>query len=307
MRVFVAGAAGFIGRAACRALAAAGHEVTGLARSAEKAAVLEREGARAILGSLDEPESFLGKAGSSEAVVHLAATWFDGRETAEQAKRINEQIAGWTRSLARLALQARSRILVLGSTSCMYGDRGGAVTSEEAPHRPDGYGRILEASHRALAEICGREPLPTSTILPGWVYGEGSWLPDMLRQIRGGRTSYLIDGGEYRLGYVHVDDVGEAFRLAVEKAEAASAFNLADDDPVTVREFVEAAARLLGAQLPRGVSREEALRERGEVSVEALVSSARLDTSAAKKRLGWRPRYPSIREGLPGVIRAAGA
>jgi uncharacterized protein YbjT (DUF2867 family) len=102
MRVFVAGATGFIGRATCRALVAAGHEVRGLARDPEKAARLASDGTRPVIGSLDEPESFLKAAGRPEVIVHLAATWFDGRETIEQALGIGERIKAWTIGLAQL-------------------------------------------------------------------------------------------------------------------------------------------------------------------------------------------------------------
>ena len=83
MKVFVSGATGFIGRATCRALAAVGHEVTGLARTRDKARALESDWVRAIVGTLDDPDSYLGAAGRPEVVVHLAATWISGQETIE--------------------------------------------------------------------------------------------------------------------------------------------------------------------------------------------------------------------------------
>ena len=88
MQVFVAGATGFIGNATCRALVKAGHEVTGLARSSEKAARLKSQGLRPVVGNLEEASSFVKEAGRPEALIHLAAPRFAGRETLEESERI---------------------------------------------------------------------------------------------------------------------------------------------------------------------------------------------------------------------------
>ncbi|HEV8201796.1 MAG TPA: NAD(P)-dependent oxidoreductase [Candidatus Polarisedimenticolia bacterium] len=134
-------------------------------------------------------------------------------------------------------------------------------------------------------------------------YGAGSWFPETVRQIRSGRTTHLIGDGETHLGYVEIGDVGEAFRLAAEKGAAGTRFNVADEEPLTVRQFVDETARTLGVAKPRGVSFDEALAERGPVFVEALTSPASLDIESTRRELGWRPRYPSIRQGLPAAVR----
>jgi nucleoside-diphosphate-sugar epimerase len=293
MRVFVTGATGFIGRSACRSLAAAGHEVIGLARDEAKAGVLEKLGVRVIVGTLDDPGTFLEQAGRPEAIVHLAATWFDGPETIEQARRIGERVLGWTRPLARLAVESKSRIFVfagnnrIGSADC-------------GPQRPVGYDRILAPSQTFLETAAG---VPLTVLVPGWVYGAGSWFPDTVREIRGGQTHHLIGDGEVHLGYVEVGDVGEAFRLAAEKGAAGTIFNVVDEEPFTVKQFVEEAARALGVPAPRGISRDQARHDRGQVFLEALTSPASLDIGPTRRELGWWPRFTSVRKGLPVVLR----
>lgn len=296
MRVFVAGATGFIGRAAARSLAAAGHEVTGLARDAAKAGHLERDGVRALVGSLDDPGTFLGPAGRVDAVVHLAVTWFEGLETIEEADRIAARIFGWTRSLAELAVVSNSRLFVFTGSNVTAA--GGA-----APRRPVGYDRLLEPSQTWLEDASG---LPLTVVEPGWVYGAGSWFPAAAREIRAGQTHHLVDDGAARLGYVDLEDVGEAFRLAVEKGAAGSTYTVVDDEPLTVREFVAETARAQGVPMPRGVGRAQAMVERGPVFVEALTTSAHLDTGRTRRELGWRPRRRSVRDGLPPLLRSLG-
>ena len=304
MRVFVAGATGFIGRATCRALVAAGHEVRGLARDRDKAALLEREGTLPVIGTLDEPASFLKAADRPEAIVHLAATWFQGRETIDQARAIGERIREWTRALARLGLDSGTRIFVFGGSNVNQTE-GRPEAGALAPDEVVGYDRILEPAQTYL-ETEARD-LPLTVVLPGWVYGAGSWFPELVREIREGRTTHVVDGGEARLGYVHVEDVGEAFRLAVEKCAARRVYNVVDEEGLTASQFAEATARAMGAAEPRGVSREQAIEERGEVYCEALTCSVGLDISRTRRELGWRPRHPTSREGIPVALRALGA
>jgi nucleoside-diphosphate-sugar epimerase len=302
MRVFVAGATGFIGRAACRALAAAGHEVTGLARDETKARDLATLGVRVIVGTLDDPGTFLAQADRPEAIVHLAATWFDGPETIEQAGRIGDRILGWTRSLARLGIESKSRSFVFAGNNRLPVRR--PDSADAGPHRPVGYDRILAPSQTYLETAAG---IPLTMLVPGWVYGAGSWFPEAVRQIRAGQTHHLIGDGEVHLGYVEVGDVGEAFRLAAEKGAAGTSFNVVDEEPLTVRQFVEETARALGVPPPRGFTHDQARHDRGQVFLEALTSPASLDIGPTRRELGWRPRFTSAREGLPVVLRTLGA
>src|SRR6266850_3632751 len=294
MRVLVAGATGFIGRATCRALAATGHEVTGLARTRDKALALESDRVRAIVGTLDDPDSYLAAAGHPEVVVHLAATWISGRETIEKAQSVGARILEWTRGLARLAADSSCRIFVFCGSSV---DQGEGAASEAV-----GYDRLLNPSQSYLKTHARQVPL--AVVLPGWVYGPGSWFPDLVREIRSGVTTHIVGDGSAPLGYVHVDDVGEAFRLAVEKGAAGATYNVVDEEGLTARRFVEATARALGQAMPRGVSREQAIRERGQVYAEALTCPVDLDLARTRRDLGWRPRYPTSREGLPPALRA---
>ena len=302
MKVFVAGATGFIGRASCRALVAAGHEVHGLARDPIKADSLERDGITPVVGSLDDPASFARGAERPEAIVHLAATWFDGRETIEQARAIAERIRAWTRSLARLGLESGARIFVFGGSNV---NRAGGAKRADESDRAIGYDRLLAPSQESLIEEA--PGLPVTVLVPGWVYGAGSWFSELVRDIRAGRTTHVVDEGSARLGYVHLEDVGEAFRLAVEKGAAGRVYNLTDEEGLSARQFVEATARAMGAATPRGVSRLEAVEERGAVYAEALTSPADLDIHRTQEDLGWRLRYPASREGIPAALRSLGA
>jgi nucleoside-diphosphate-sugar epimerase len=304
MKVFVTGATGFIGRATCRALVSGGHQVSGLARSHAKAGSLEEAGAAAIIGDLDDPCSVFDQLGRSEVIIHLASPWFEGRETLEQARSIGRRLLVWSQSVSDWAIESRCRLLVHGEGELSYGDHGSEPVTEDTPHRPVGYGRMSAAACEHLLERAHRDHLPLAVLYPGWVYGPGSWFPGLVREIVSGKTRHLVGDGSAYLGYVELDDVGQAFRLAAERASAGARYNIGDDEPCTAREFVEITARAMGKPMPRGLSPEQAAEECGEVYLESLEASTRLDSSRARHELGWKPRYSSAREGVPIAIQA---
>jgi nucleoside-diphosphate-sugar epimerase len=230
MRVFVTGATWFIGRSACRSLTAAEHEVIGLAHDEARAGALEKLGVRVIVGTLDDPGTFLAQLDRHEAIVHLAAAGFDGPETIEQARRNGERILAWTRPLARLAVESKSRIIVFAGNNQIG-------SADAGPQRPVGYDRILGPAQTYIETATG---VPLMVLVPGWVYGAGSWFPGTVRQIQAGQTHHLIGDAEVDLRYVEVGDVGEAFRLAAEKCAAGTSFNVVDEE--------------LGVPAARGVS-----------------------------------------------------
>ncbi len=304
MKVFVTGATGFIGLAACQKLVSAGHEVRGLARSREKARIIEEVGVIPILGDLDDPGRAFRQVGPAEAIVNLASPWFVGRETLEQARSIGRRLLEWSRALADWALETNCRLLVHGDGELSYGDHGAERVTEETPHRPIGYGRMSVPAQEHFKKRASENSLPLVLMYPGWVYGPGGWFTGVVREIASGETRHLVDDGSVYLGYVERDDVGEAFRLAVEKARPGSRYNIGDNDPRTVRQFVEETARVLDCPMPRGISRERAERECGEVYLESHVSSTRIVNTRARTDLDWAPRYGSIRDGLPVAVAA---
>ena len=302
MHVFVAGATGFIGNATCRALVKAGHEVAGLATSEEKAARLKSQGVRPIVGNLEDATSFVKEAGRPEALIHLAAPRFAGRETLEESERIGSLLLGWTRTLTRWALESSVRVFIFGGTFQIHRDDVREPHREASPHRPLGYDHLHYPSQSYLENAAVRDGLPLMVLVPGWVYGPGQWFVSLVHEVRAGQTSHLIGDGAAQIGYVELDDAGEAFRLAAERDRPRGFYNIADDDPCSVRQFVERTARAIGSPMPRGLDPGQARERYGEIFVESRTTSAHLDNSGARDWLGWRPRHATTRDGIPAPL-----
>ena len=195
MKVLVTGATGYIGRAAVEALQKAGHQVTGLVRSPEKARELERLGASPLVGDLHQTELIAEAARAADATIHTANT------NAADAAQTDVDV---TRAILK-ALEGTGKIFVYTSGVWVFGSTGGHVADENTPtnptplvaHRPPLEREVLAYKDRGVRSI---------VIRPAAVYGRGGGgLFTMLTQSAGepGGVRFVGDGAA-RWSFVHV-------------------------------------------------------------------------------------------------------
>lgn len=187
------------------------------------------------------------------------------------------------------------------STTGVYGDHGGRWVFEETPLAPlsaEARRRVAaEAAWRSLADDTGA-PL-TIFRLPG-LYGPGR---SALDRVRAGDARRLVSPGQV-FSRLHLDDAASAIAAAVARPRAGAIFNLCDDLPAPNADVTAFAAHLLGLPIPA----EEAL------DLAALSPAARrfwsenkrVSNALAKAELGWRPAYPTYRDGLAAILATAG-
>ena len=285
MRVFVTGATGYVGTAVAEALRAAGHEVTGLARSDDSAARLEGAGYAALRGSLVDAEVLARGAREADAVVHLAATG-----GADQAEVDTSAVGALLDALAGSGkpFLYTSGIWVLGST-------GDAVLDEDAPANAAALVAWRPAVERAVVDAAARG-IRSVVIRPGVVYGRGGGTPGgfVASGRKKGVVRYVGDGLQ-RWPFVHVDDLAELYVLALD-APAGTVLNAAGPS-LPVREVAEAAARATSARA-EAWPLEEARARLGPYA-DALALDQQVSAERARA-LGWRPSRPSVLEELAG-------
>ena len=291
MRILVAGATGVLGAPTVRALVGAGHEVVGLARSPEKAKLVETFGGRGAIGDVLKPATLGPAARGAEAVIHLASS-----SEAFEAVRVTG-----CRNLVAAAQASGVHRFVVGSGYWIFGHHEGTIT-EASSIDASGIGRTnLAAEHEALK---ASRPGAFEVVVgrPGMVYGPGAWFARAVAGLRDG-TYRVVGDGRNRWSPVHPADVGEAYRTLVERGIAGQAYLIVDDAPVPVRELMDNLADLLGAPPPKVMALPEAEAAMGREVARALAAN-QTASNAKLKGLGWRPRYPTYREGLPTVLRA---
>lgn len=302
MQVFVTGGTGAIGRPAIAALVAAGHTVTALARTPERAAALEAQGARPVAVSLFDREALALAFAGHDAVVNLATALPPTRRFMRQSAWADNQrirIEG-SAAVVDAALVARVGTLVQESVAMIYPDRGADWIDEDVP--PDRYpiaeGNLAaEASARRFTESGGR-----GTVLRfGWFHGPGAAHSEELLALARRHIATMLGPPDGFVSSIHIADGGAAVAAAL--AAPAGTWNVVDDEPLTKRAFADALGAAVGVTpWVRAPGRAALLLGQRSTS---LTRSLRVANGRFREATGWAPRYPSAREGLAATAQAA--
>jgi nucleoside-diphosphate-sugar epimerase len=294
MRVLVTGASGFVGSVACAELAGRGHEVLAMVRRPGS----EPAGTVAVHADLTDGERLRAAvAGAApQAVLHLAAEIASQRSAA----RIEAVNVDGTRRLLEACRAAGTAPKVVFASTVVTGDAGGRVLTEDEPLPVQtAYGRSKQEGEMLLR----RSGLPGVVVRPSHVYGSGGWYAeDLVKRLRSPGRFCVIGRGDNLWDVVHVDDVARACADALERAPAGAVYHCADDEPITYYDFMALTARELGLGPPRRIPAALARLAAGRDTVTAVTRSARSSNARLKAELGWAPRYPSAREGVPAAL-----
>jgi nucleoside-diphosphate-sugar epimerase len=306
MRVFVAGASGILGRRLVPQLIDAGHEVVGTHNSPASAEVLRALGAKPVLlDVLDEGavrEAVLEN--EPEAIVHEATALANakfGRSLDRMFAGTNALRTRGTDALLAGAWEAGVRRVVAQSFApYRYAREGGPVKTEDDPLDPTPPPNAQET----FAAMAYLDEAVTSfggiALRYGGFYGapNDGW-GDLVRQ---GKFPIVGKGGGV-FSWIHLDDAAAATVLALEH-DGPAVYNIVDDEPAPVREWLPALAQAVGAKPPRHFPAWLARVLAGEAAVIMGTQVRGASNAKAKRELGWRLRYPSWRQGFPAAYSA---
>jgi nucleoside-diphosphate-sugar epimerase len=307
MRVFVAGASGAIGRPAVRRLVAAGHEVTGMTRRDERAAEIRAAGANAVVCDAFDAAGLEAavREAAPEVVVHLltaipARMNFRARESPLAAT--NRLRSEGTRNLVAAAKVAGARRLVAESVAFLYAPTGGAIKSEEAPlfaDAPTPFDETVAALEDLERQATGNEQIEGLVLRFGQLYGPGTYFGEGGSQVEEvlKRRLPIVGKGGAVFSFVHVEDAAAATLAAVEVG-APGVYNVVDDEPAPMSEWVPAFAEALGAKPPRRVPVWLARLVAGAGGAVFATETRGASNAKAKRELGWQPSHRSWRDGF---------
>jgi nucleoside-diphosphate-sugar epimerase len=308
MRVFVAGATGAIGRQLVPRLVAAGHEVHGMTRTESKRAMLDGLGAVPVVADALDPDQVAEAVGRArpDVIVHqlTAIGALDLRHFDRDFAPTNRLRTDGTDYLLSAGQAVGVQRFVAQGVSGYgaYARTGGPIKTEDDPldSAPAHEMRETLAAIRHLEEsVLGARWTEGIVLRYGVFYGPGTLLAqgeEQFELIRRRRFPVVGDGGGV-WSFIHVADAADATVAAVEHGSR-GVYNVVDDDPAPVAEWLPALAQTLGAKRPMRVPRFVGRLFAGEAGAVMMTDVRGASNAKAKRDLGWRPALPSWRQGF---------
>ena len=299
MRVFVAGGTGVIGRRLVPQLVARGHQVTATTTSAGKLGLLEQLGAEGVvMDGLDA--AAVGEAVAAarpDAIVNQMTGLSEAHAGKPNLRKADRFFAttnrlrseGIDHLLAAAEATGVSHVVAQGHASMNGIREGGWVKTEEDPLEVIEGTKAINHLEDVVVGAGG------AVLRYGGFYGPGAH-DDQVELVRK-RLLPLVGGGTGYVSWVHVDDAASATVLAVEQ-KAQGVFNIVDDEPAPVSEWLPYLAECAGAKPPRRVPAWLARLLAGEMAVGMMTEGRGFSNAKAKRELGWELRYPSWRQGF---------
>jgi nucleoside-diphosphate-sugar epimerase len=315
MKVFLAGATGVLGRALVPQLVARGHEVVGMTRSASKQDLVRSLGARPVVADALDPDSVAQAVACAEpeVIVHelTALSGPMGVRDARHPERFSGAIM-----TNRLRTEATDHLLAAGRAvgarrfvaqsfgAFRWARAGGPVLAESEPLDPNPPAALgtAQAGYQYLEQVVTSIAWGEGLALRyGGFYGPGTSVSlaadaQMAAPIRKRRFPIVGDGGGV-WSLVHIDDAAAATAAAVDHGQP-GVYNIADDEPAPVREWLPALASALDAKPPRRIPRWLGRLAAGETATLTMTDVRGACNAKAKRELGWQPRYSSWRQGF---------
>lgn len=281
MRVFVTGAAGFIGSAVVNELIAHGHRVLGLARSEANAEALKSAGADVHRGSLEDMSTLRSGAAAADGVIHCAFN-HDFSKYAANAEQDRQALADMAEVLA-----GTNKPLI--STSGLLGLSPGAVGTEAiaaSPHSPRKSEEVLKATERGVRAMTIRLPPNTHDGV------NGGFVPMIIAAAKAKGVSAYIGDGANRWPAAHRLDAASLYRLALEKGTAGSRYHAVDDEGIPFRDIAEAVGQRLSLPVA-SIAPDKAADHFGFLAAFAGFDSP-VSAVWTREQLGWKPTHPGL-------------
>ncbi|CAE6910284.1 NAD-dependent epimerase/dehydratase family protein [Paraburkholderia domus] len=297
MKIFITGASGFIGSSIAAHLVRAGHQVRGLIRKPEHSAELQRLGIEPVIGTLDDRELLIAEAKAADAVINAASSDHEGA-----VKALIDGLAGSGKPF----LHTSGSSIVGDASGGEAGSESGSESGEARVYHEDALPEPTadKAARVAIDQLvldAAQRNIRSAVLCNTLIYGHGAvpgsasvQLPRLVRQAQKSGVVRHVGSGGNIWSNVHIDDVAELYRLALEKTPA-GAFYFVESGEASFRDMSAAIARVMKLGEAQDWPLEEAQKEWGyEMASYGLGSNSRVRGERARKLLGWEPKRDSV-------------
>lgn len=284
MHIFLTGASGWVGSAVMRQLIAAGHDVTGMARSDASATKIETAGGAVHRGDLTDTESLSSGARAADAVIHCGYN-HDFSDIAGAAALDRQVISVLGDALAG----SDKPLLVTSGTAGMSEDETTETAQTRIHPRPSEPAALAQVERGVRAMVVR---------LPFSVHGDGDhgFVPAFVGFARQNGTSYYVGDGMNRWPAVHVEDAAATYVLALEKGVAGGRYNAVGDEGIPFRDIAAMIGEKLGLPVA-SVTPEQASEKLGFLGQFAGIDLP-ANSILTQERLGWTPTHRGLIEDL---------
>jgi nucleoside-diphosphate-sugar epimerase len=310
MKVFVAGATGALGKQLVPMLVANGHDVVGMTRAEAKRDQLRRAGAEPMVANALDADAVGRAVGEAEpdVIVHQLTAIppkINMRRFEREFVLTNRLRTEGTDHLLSAGRAAGVKRFVAQSNGGLpYARTGGPLKREDDPFDDDPPPVAREgfaAIRHVEAAVTGASWTEGVVLRYGWFYGPGTSIaldpPGSQVELLRKRQLPIVGGGAGIWSFIHIEDAATATLAAVEGGPP-GIYNVVDDEPAPVSESLPVLAAAVGAKRPLRVPRWVGRLAAGELAVIAMTELRGASNEKAKRKLGWRPRYPSWRQGF---------
>jgi nucleoside-diphosphate-sugar epimerase len=310
MRVFVAGATGVLGKQLVPLLIANGHDVVGMTRTEAKGDQLRSAGAQPVVADALDADAVGRAVGEAEpeVIVHQLTAI----PPAVNMRRFDREFAltnrlrtqGTDHLLSAGRAVGVKRFVAQSNAGVTYARTGGPVKREDAGldhDPPPALRHVLAAIRHLEVAVTGAAWSKGIVLRYGWFYGPGTSIAlapsgSQIELIRK-RQFPIVGRGTGVWSLVHIGDAATATAAAVEGGPA-GIYNIVDDEPAPVSDWLPVLAEVVGAKRPLRVPRWVGRLLAGEVAALAMTEIRGASNDKAKLQLGWQLRYPSWRQGF---------
>jgi nucleoside-diphosphate-sugar epimerase len=307
MKIFVAGATGAVGQQLVPRLVGAGHEVHAMTRTESKQKLLVDQGAVPVVADALDPEQVADAVAKAEpeAIIHeLTAirAALDMRHFDRDFAQTNRLRTEGTDNLLAAGQAVGVQKFIAQSFFAAYARTGGPVKTEDNPLDPAPPAKmrgVVEAIRHAEQAVLGASWTEGIVLRYGGFYGPGTSIApgaEQVEMVRRGKFPIVGDGGGV-WSFIHIADAAEATLAARERGRH-GIYNVTDDEPARVAEWLPGLAQEVGAKKPMRVPRFVGRLFAGEVGVAMMTELRGASNAKAKRELGWQPAHPTWRQGF---------
>jgi len=303
MKIFVIGGTGLVGSYLLPGLIANGYEVFALTRSEAKIESINNLGAKAILGDIRNVQTFINNLPENPDIIVLLA--MPGvkpghRMTKKRKAELREETNDFFRNSMDLATLYNIPVVLPGGTS--YRTEKDEIADESWPILRIGLTEIGADTDAMVNKAIETNNPKIIQLIYGKIYGNGGLFRFMYNMMEKGR-SRIIGKGDNCIPNIHASDAASAIIKAIEKLPIGEKFIIADDTPVTQKDFTIYMTELMNKKQPGNVPGFIVRLILGKDFYEIIRMNCKVSNAKAKKILDWTPKYPSYKKGLEEVIK----